>query len=223
MSSVESVIGADDPLHEKQIPDWDQSQIHTKQIKLYKDKTHPNSSAWGDTLTTKDSGTIRIAFRNINSFPIHSKDTRNLEFISDIHNGCFDIYGITETNIAWNMLDRSTLPSERFRGKFEAAHWICSNNTQEAVSNKSLQQSGGTMMVCVSNKSLQQSGETMMVCVNKLCHRVLRSGKDKMGSWSWILLRGKDEHQLGVITMYRAVKSTGELSAYRQQQRTLEK
>ena len=47
---------------------------------------------------------------------------------------------------------------------------------------------------------------------------------DKMGHWSWILLRGKEgERQLGVITMYQVVKSTGKLSAYRQQQQTLEK
>ena len=35
------------------------------------------------------------------------------------------------------------------------------------------------------------------------------------------MFRGKGEMKLGTLTMYRAVCSTGELSAYRQQQRTL--
>ena len=136
-----------------------------KQTKLFHTNKHSNNLPWGDDLLIKDSKVIRIAFRNINSFPIYANDTRNLEFVSDIKQGSFDIYGLTETNIAWNRLDRSALPSERFRGKFEAAHWISSNNTQTADDTKQIQQSGGTMLVCV----------------NKLCHKVLTSGKEKMG------------------------------------------
>ena len=77
----------------------------TKQIKLFQQQTYPNFQPWGDTLSVKTSDDIRIAFRNINSFPIHSKDSRNLEFINNIYDGGFDISGLKETNVAWNKLD----------------------------------------------------------------------------------------------------------------------
>ena len=203
MSSRRSVpvVG---PVHTTQIQ-LSNLENRTKQTKLFQQQPYPNSQPWGDTLSVKASDDIRIAFRNINSFPIHSKDSRNLEFINDIYEGGFDIFGLTETNVAWNKLDRASLPAERFRGKFEAAHWTYSNHNQDAIDNKAIQQSGGTLMVCT----------------NQLCHRVICSGKDPMGRWSWIMLRGKGEMKLGILTMYRAVRSTGELSAYRQQQRTL--
>ena len=157
----------------------------SKQTKLLRTNTHSNNLPWGDDFLIKDSRVMRIACRNINSFPIHANDTRNLEFASNINQGSLDIYGLTETNVAWNRLDRSALTSERFGGKFEAAHWICSNDTQTADETKQIQQSGGTMLVCV----------------NKLCHKILTSVTDKMERWTWLLLRGKSNLKLGVITI----------------------
>ena len=61
-----------------------------------------------------------------------------------------------------------------------------------------------------------------MVGINQICNRVLASGKDIQGRWTWILLRGKGTLSCIVLTLYRAVKSSGDLSAYRQQQRVSE-
>lgn len=167
---------------------------------------YSNQESWGDPLSKKQDNIIRFAFRNVNSFPIHTNDIRNDDLISDINKGEFDLLGIVETNIAWNKLSRPSLPSERFRGKFESSHWIFANNIQDSKDVKQIQQSGGSLMVCV----------------NALCHRVLKSGGDTLGRWMWMLLRGKGTLQCGIISLYRAVKSTGDSSAYRQQQRELE-
>ena len=125
------------------------------------------------------------------------------EIIEDIRQGDFDIYGVAETNIAWSKLPRESLPAERFRGKFEHAHWTYSNNVSAAKHIRTHQQSGGSLMVGV----------------NHICNRVLASGSDPFGRWTWILLRGQGNLQCVVLTLYRAVKSSGDTSAYRQQQR----
>ena len=64
-----------------------------KQTKLFHTNKHSNNLPWGDDLLIKDSKVIRIAFRNINSFPIYANDTRYLEFVSDINQGTFDGIG----------------------------------------------------------------------------------------------------------------------------------
>ena len=176
-----------------------QSHLHTSTL-------FPNDQPWGDRLMEKVNNTIRFAFRNINSFPIYPNDVRNTEFIADIYDGCFDIYGIAETNIAWTKLSRTALPAERFRGKFEQSHWTYSNNINTAKDITAVQQSGGSLMVNI----------------NQICNRVMASGKDLQGRWTWILLRGKGTLRCIVLTLYRAVKSSGDLSTYRQQQRALE-
>ena len=99
MSLIRKAIG-DNLLQSGLQPRESRHSNKSKQTKMVNTNAHPNSSPWGDNLLTKASKVIRIALRNINYFPINVNDTRNLEFVADINEGNFDIYGLTETNVA---------------------------------------------------------------------------------------------------------------------------
>jgi hypothetical protein len=124
-----------------------------------------NDQYWGDTLNKKPENSFRIAFRNIKSLPTSANNNRNEKLVEDINKGEFDIFGAAEVNICWkNMHDKDRL-RERFRGCFEAAHYIASYNQDKNCHEK------------------RQFGGTTIISTNKACHRIISSGVDptKMG------------------------------------------
>jgi hypothetical protein len=65
-----------------------------------------NCTHWGDNMAKKLEGTLRFAFRNINSLPVRTPNSRHDELLYDIRKGQFDLFGILETNLCWQHLDR---------------------------------------------------------------------------------------------------------------------
>jgi hypothetical protein len=55
---------------------------------------------WGHPLGDKHTGTVCIAFRNINYLPQYSKAIKNEELLYDIQQASIDILGLSETNVA---------------------------------------------------------------------------------------------------------------------------
>jgi Reverse transcriptase (RNA-dependent DNA polymerase) len=164
-----------------------------------------NHQHWGDSLRPKSSHSLRIAFRNINSFPMSAANSRNLELTKDINDGGFDILGLGETNIAWNRLPEADSLKERFRGTFEAANYNASHNS------------------AIDWTAKRQSGGTLTVTNSPTCYRIIKTGNDpkRYGRWNWILLRGSHDIKVRIITCYRPVKAQGATSAYQQQVRAI--
>jgi endonuclease/exonuclease/phosphatase family metal-dependent hydrolase len=160
-----------------------------------------NQDYWGHELKPKADSCIRLAFRNINFLPQYKSGTKNSEVMFDIRNASVDIFGMCETNVAWHLVDESDSPHECFRGFFESMKVAYSNNTTEK-----------------EDKQIGQVGGTMLLTIENVTNRVLQSGSDptNLGRWSWVLLQGKDQRKLRVVSIYRPVISSGPTAVYQQ-------
>jgi hypothetical protein len=160
---------------------------------------------WGHQMPSKKEGHLRLGLRNINSLPINSSHSKNSIFTAEIMDGNFDIFCATEVNVAWSNLSEKDKCSERFRGHFEFAKIITSNNKDNTYSDKF------------------QRGGTLMVCQGHTCGRVISSGTDDniLGRWTWMKLRGCRGLSVVIATVYRPVFNKGALSTYQQHKNVL--
>jgi hypothetical protein len=97
-------------------------------VQQHINETSNNNRRWGHELRNKEENHFRIGLRNINSIPTYSKHSKNELMIKDIIDGDFDVFCLTETNVAWHNIPSNDQPSNRFRGKLEFAKYITSNN-----------------------------------------------------------------------------------------------
>lgn len=158
---------------------------------------------WGDPFNhNKDDDVFRIGLRNINGLPIDASHMKNYEIFSDIRTGKFDVFGITETNLAWHTLTESDRINERIRGKLEFMRYSSSYNRDMTFTDK--RQYGGTMTISQGSSS----------------GRVVTTGRDncQLGRWSWMKFRGKNNLTLRVVTVYRPVLLYGASSTFQQHQ-----
>jgi len=162
----------------------------------------PTDDVWGHNLSKKGSNMIRILLQNtggIDHKPGGSVKLAALyEFMQEAH---VDIAALTECNTAWNKCEYSELPSQQTKYWWENAHWSIGHNKQDPDS------------------ALYQPGGTSIVVVNKLSHWAQRPGDDKtgLGRWCWARLRGKNNRQLRLVSVYRPCPANGPLSTYQQQ------
>ncbi len=97
---------------------------------------------WGHPIPeTKSDSAFRIGFRNINSLPIQATDVKNDLIMRDIRQYSFDVFGFSETNLAWQNLPQRDRVYDRFKGKLEFSKFVFANNKDPEY--KEQQQSGG--------------------------------------------------------------------------------
>jgi Reverse transcriptase (RNA-dependent DNA polymerase) len=158
---------------------------------------------WGDKYDdSKGDDIFRIGFRNINGLPLDSTHLKNYELMSDIRKGNFDAFSITETNVAWHILNESDRLSERLRGKLEFIRFSSSYNKD------------------FTNTEKFQYGGTMIMSQGSASGRVTSTGSDpcQLGRWSWMSFRGKNNLIVKLVSVYRPVISYGASSTYQQHQ-----
>lgn len=180
-----------------------QNLLRQSNIPNLRTRVIQNNEEWGDPFNTnKDEDVFRIGLRNINGMPIDANQLKNYEIFSDIRTGNFDIFGITETNLAWHTLNEADRLNERLRGKLEFMRFSHSYNKDFNITDKL--QYGGTMLISQGSSS----------------GRVIATGQDpcQLGRWSWMTFRGKNNLVLWVVTLYRPVISYGASSTYQQHQ-----
>jgi len=112
-----------------------------------------------------------------------------------------DIMTLTELNTAWDCLHYNEWLPAKTRGWWEANQWSISHNKQDAHGDGF------------------QLGGTAVLVLNKLLHKTMKPGDDPagIGQWSWVRLRGKENHFLRVVSVYCPCKSDGHLTTYQQQ------
>jgi len=97
-----------------------------------------------------------------------------------------DIMAMAELNMAWDCLEyKDRLPAKTCRW-WEANHWSVTHNKQDKYSD-----------------SFQPGGTTIVV-LNALSHKSTQPGDNTtgLGQWSWVQLRGKEEHFLQLVSLY---------------------
>jgi len=172
------------------------------------DYNQRSTGEWGKTLGKKQGLTLRIAFQNIGGFLKDDEMEMKFEAVRRfVTEHSIDIFGFTESNTCWDVLDEPLRPATHTRGWWESCQWVVSHNRTE----EHLQQ--------------YQPGGTGLLCVNQVAHRALCPGDDTLGlgRWCWTRLRGPNGFFVRIVSLYRPCYASGPLSTYQQQIRTLAK
>jgi len=91
-----------------------------------------STGEWGKTLGKKQGLTLWIAFQNIGGFLKDDEMDMKFEAVRRFitkHN--IDIFGFTEMNTCWDVLDESMRPATHTRGWWESCRWVLSHNHTE--------------------------------------------------------------------------------------------
>ena len=170
------------------------------------------NQSWGDKLDTKSTRILRIYFQNINGFNATNIYDDWIDTYTVLNNKNIDIYGLVETNIAWN----PTL-----------------QNRLHAILRHKLGGGGNTIKMTTSSCNeptlgLYQPGGTCLVAQKKIVGRIGQMGYDPsgLGRWTHITLQGKNGMQVVIITAYRLSQTSqpyGYKTAFNQQYRTMRK
>jgi hypothetical protein len=145
--------------------------------------------AWGDKLNLdKPENTFRVYGLNPNGFRINKKGGDITEFFMMASSIDADFVGCTEHNLDFTQHRVQELAYQAIRNTVEhsKATWsttpIPFDNTYKP---------GGTMS-CVLGNAIA---------------RVKEAGRDDLGRWSFIKLRGKDNRVINFITVYQVCKT----------------
>jgi len=156
---------------------------------------------WGHYLGNKLQGNIHVALQNIDRIPNNKKGNMKLDYLClFMIKQEIDIMAMKELNMAWDCLEyKDRLPAKTW-GWWEANHWSVTHNKQD--------KHGDTF----------QLGGTAIVVLNALSHKTTKPGDDitGLGRWSWAHLRGKEDHFLWLVSLYRPCKSDRHLTTYQQ-------
>lgn len=134
-----------------------------------------NNEFWGDCLTNKSDGCIRVVSKNIQGLGVTAGNSKEDELKSCIVNKSIDLIGIQEPNVNWYKCKNRDRFSERIIGpEWKFVRYSVAFNKHD-------------------NKSKQQFGGSITMGFDQITHRVSGSGADErgLGRWSWVLLKGK--------------------------------
>jgi Endonuclease/Exonuclease/phosphatase family. len=163
---------------------------------------HPNG-IYGDHLKQKRSGMVRILFQNPQGLgsmkggsPTQSLKTTNIRETLIKHS--IDIVGFSEVNKDWRAIPQQDTMWQVTDGWFEY------RMIQTSINHK------------VAAMSATQYGGTLMMAMNHLAYSIIIAEDDerKLGRWSSILVRRKNQHLCRIICAYCPCKSSRTNSTY---------
>ena len=127
-------------------------------------------------------------YLNINGLPKNKKHPKNINIYNTFKYHNTDIFGLTETNLNWPLLEQEHHWKERTTGIWENSHSITSYNRHDIRSNTPF-----------------QPGGTLIHSNGKSCHRIISCDHDPtgLGRWCSTRYRGRHDITLRVICAYR--------------------
>jgi len=140
--------------------------------------------------------------QNVDGIPQHEDGNIKLDclyqFTQDYQ---ADIVALTERNMAWDKWPYEERLPYKTRGWWEASHWSVSHNKKDK-----------------HGDGFQPGGMAILV-LNKWAHWAMRPGDNTtgLGCWSWVQLRGRENHHLRIVAVYHPCKANGHLMTYQQQ------
>lgn len=163
------------------------------QERFIQDQENKKKEYWGDKVDNKCDNIIRIVSKNIQGLGLRTGNPKEEELKTWIVNWNIDVIGVQEVNVNWGKCSSSNRFSERIRNPaWEYARYSVAYNLQD-------------------KKYRHQYGGCVSLSVNQVTHRVSGSGAYErgLGRWSWLLLKGKDNIQVRIITVYQPNKIVG--------------
>jgi len=177
-----------------------------KYFKPQKKVTENDPDIWGHIMEPIDpKETLRLLLQNPNGIQPHFSYS---DFLFSLHvseNVGVGILSMPETNMNWQPHHISAT-KKCFKKNWEHSCIQCSQSEEEF-------------------ENTYKPGGTLTAVMGTWTSRVIEKGIDPygMGRWSYIVLRGKKEQKIYIVTVYRVCdkKESGSKTAYRQQYRKL--
>ncbi len=185
---------------------------HLRITQFLDETTHscPTDTTWGHQLCSIDSSdTLRIVLQNPNGIKLNPLDMGEFEHSLRIcHSMGAGIISLSESNVNWN-------------------HTYLLGRVHQAV--RKVWQTTAIQHSQHPEPYHQQCqrGGTLQIATDCWVSRLQSKGLDPygLGRWSYMILKGKGERSIAIITAYRVCKSTfdsaGDTTSYLQQFRTL--
>ena len=145
---------------------------------------------WGDTLTTKQSNTLRVYFQNVNGLQPAPTWDKWKEVLSELFRNEVDVAGLVETNINWTLL--------------------CSSQASALIRK---QFGNGTMFNAASDEptlSTYKQGGASLLLTGNIIGAIDHGSSDQrgLGRWSYCIIHGRNNIKVVIITAYRICQDT---------------
>ena len=161
--------------------------------------------AFGDQKNIKEDNMIRIFCQNINNIPKKKNMAKSKRMFKYWQEEQMDVVMCQEVGLNWRRIDQSDSWYERLHQVYgRDFRYQIDHNTQEA-----------------DITGMFQRGGTAISTMGDLACRVIKTGGDKLGRWSWIQLQGRRERSIICMSLYLPVRSHEVGSTYMQQHRVL--
>ena len=175
-------------------------------LPTYDNTNGMTSSIFGHTVQKiNNRETFRALFQNPNGVNPHPGNYKLAMSLSECHDNCISLIGLSETNREWNNSEQQ----KQFR---EVTHKIWGASViQTSTSNEKFED------------NYKPGGTATILCEAHWVCRIIEKGEDPwgLGRWSYLLLSGKKNRRVLSVNGYRVCKATaassGEKTAYKQQ------
>ena len=150
-------------------------------------KTNLSKEYWGDPIGEKGDNVLRVVSKNIQGLGLQACNPKEDELKNWIVNKNIDVIGLQEINVNWNKCKNKDRFSERIRNPaWGFVRYSVGFNKHD-------------------KKYRHQYGGCITLSVEQATHRISGSGADErgLGQWSWVLMKGKDQALVRVITVYQ--------------------
>ena len=144
--------------------------------------------AWGDTLQKeKPDGIFRLYGMNPNGFRLDKKGGDIAEFFMIASSISADFVGVSEHNLDFQQFRVQHTAFQAVRHTVEHSKIVWSTTTTKF-------------------DNMYKPGGTMCGVIGNAVARVKEVGRDDLGRWSYIKLRGKEGRVINIITVYQVCK-----------------
>ena len=148
--------------------------------------------ASGDELVNKSKDCIRFAFQNVHGIRM-ANDMHLMPETATIGALQIDVAALTETNIHWSKKNRELIETQMHR-HLGLSRVVCASN------------------VSTKNEDGYQPGGSMIAVVGPQVGRMIKTGSDPWGRFTWTEMRGERDEGILVVSAYRVSQRKGTIS-----------
>ena len=194
-------------IHPYQLPLTQQDTPHPSYTDKNGKSYDPWPNGWGHSIPQDTTNTVRLIIKNYNSIST-KKDTPNVKLsnaVTDLHKLNVAIIAGQEPCIDFKQKGQIQEIKYTFMRKFRSSRTTTSCSS------------------CPAAVDTYLPGGTMLTTLGRWCGRIVDSGSDELGRWSWQKMLGKSGKIILIISAYRVSQTSlpGPTTAYAQQYQML--
>jgi hypothetical protein len=162
-----------------------------------------NDEHFGDIFPDKKPPrTLRLLNKNVQILPHQAFKGKSRSFVKKIGALEADVVALQEVGVQWDLVESHDTMYERLRRLSHPKNTMAHNRQD-------------------THLSPLQYGGTGVITTTEATHRVLSCSRDprNLGRWSSMLLSGKQQQKVRIVSVYNPCYSTGRSSVYQQQLR----